>query len=58
VYVKCMGRRVLLGRPEGKRRLGRPRRIWEDNIKNGSKRNGIGCYGLGYQTTMGEDTAD
>jgi len=25
--------RVLVGRPEGKRRLGRPRRIWEDNIK-------------------------
>jgi hypothetical protein len=25
--------RVLVGRPEGKRPLGRPRRIWEDNIK-------------------------
>ncbi|KAJ4442625.1 hypothetical protein ANN_04214 [Periplaneta americana] len=25
--------RVLVGRPEGKRRLGRPRRRWEDNIK-------------------------
>jgi hypothetical protein len=25
--------RVLLGRPEGKRPLGRPRRRWEDNIK-------------------------
>jgi hypothetical protein len=23
---------VLVGRPEGKRPLGRPRRIWEDNI--------------------------
>ena len=26
--------RVLAGKPEGKRPLGRPRRRWEDNIKN------------------------
>jgi hypothetical protein len=25
--------RVLVGRPEGRRPLGRPRRNWEDNIK-------------------------
>jgi hypothetical protein len=25
--------RVLVGKPEGKRTLGRPRRKWEDNIK-------------------------
>jgi hypothetical protein len=25
--------RVLVGRPEGKTQLGRPRRRWEDNIK-------------------------
>ena len=25
--------RVLVGKPEGKRKLGRPRRRWEDNIK-------------------------
>jgi hypothetical protein len=25
--------RILVGRPEGKRLLGRPRRMWEDNIK-------------------------
>jgi hypothetical protein len=24
---------ILVGRPEGKRLLGRPRRRWEDNIK-------------------------
>ena len=24
---------ILLGKPEGKRSLGRPRRRWEDNIK-------------------------
>jgi hypothetical protein len=37
-HVACMGEgrgvyRVLLGRPEGKRPLGRPRHRWEDNIK-------------------------
>jgi hypothetical protein len=25
--------RALVGKPEGRRPLGRPRRIWEDNIK-------------------------
>jgi len=25
--------RVLMGKPEGKRKLGRPRHRWEDNIK-------------------------
>jgi hypothetical protein len=25
--------RILVGRPEGKRPLGRPKRRWEDNIK-------------------------
>ena len=24
--------RILIGKPEGKRQLGRPRRRWEDNI--------------------------
>ena len=24
---------ILVGKPEGKKQLGRPRRIWEDNIK-------------------------
>jgi hypothetical protein len=28
---RCL--QVLVGRPEGKRPLGRPRRRWEDNIK-------------------------
>jgi hypothetical protein len=31
---RCVGvHRVLVGKPEGKRPLGRPRRRWEDNIK-------------------------
>jgi hypothetical protein len=25
--------RILVGRPEGKRQIGRPRRRWEDNIE-------------------------
>jgi hypothetical protein len=33
--------RVLLGRPEGKISLGRPRRRWEDNIKLGLREIGI-----------------
>jgi hypothetical protein len=30
--------RVLVGRPEGKRPLGRPRRRWEDDIKMNFKK--------------------
>jgi hypothetical protein len=33
--------RVLVGRPEGKRPLGRPRRRWEDNIKMDLREVGI-----------------
>jgi hypothetical protein len=33
--------RVLVGRPEGKRPLGRPRRRWENNIKMYLKETGI-----------------
>jgi hypothetical protein len=33
--------RVLIGRPEGKRRLGRPRRRREDNIKMDLREIGI-----------------
>jgi hypothetical protein len=33
--------RVLVGRPEGKRLLGRPRRRWEDNIKMDLREIGI-----------------
>ena len=35
--------RVLVGRPEGKRPLGRPRRRWEDNIKMDLEEEGGGC---------------
>jgi hypothetical protein len=33
--------RFLVGRPEGKRPLGRPRRRWEDNIKTDLREIGI-----------------
>jgi hypothetical protein len=33
--------RVLVGRPEGKRQLGRPRCRWEDNIKMDLRETGI-----------------
>jgi len=35
--------RVLVGKPEGKRPLGRPRRRWEDNIQMGHHEVGGGC---------------
>ena len=35
--------RVLVGKPEGKRQLGRPRRRWEDNIKMDFQEVGGGC---------------
>jgi hypothetical protein len=38
--------KVLLGKPEEKRPLGKPRRRWVDNIKI-EIRDGIGWYGLG-----------
>jgi hypothetical protein len=34
--------RVLVGKPEGKRPLGRPRRRWEDNIKMDLQEVGVG----------------
>ena len=35
--------RVLVGKPEGKRSLGRPRPRWEDNIKMDLQEVGGGC---------------
>jgi hypothetical protein len=45
-HVACIGEgndvyRVLVGRPEGKRPLGRPRRRYEDNIKLDLRETGI-----------------
>jgi hypothetical protein len=41
--------RVLIGRPEGKTPLGRPRRRWEDNIKMDLREMGsMGRTGFDY----------
>jgi hypothetical protein len=36
--------RVLMGKPEGKRPLGRPRRRWEDDIKMDVRELGCGAW--------------
>ena len=38
--------RVLMGKPEGKRPLGRPRCRWEDNIKMDLHE--MGCEGMDW----------
>jgi len=38
--------RVLVGKPEGKRPLGRPRRRWEYNIKMDLQE--VGCGGIDW----------
>ena len=38
--------RVLVGKLEGKRALGRPRRRWEDNIKMDLQE--VGCGGMDW----------
>jgi hypothetical protein len=38
--------RVLLGKPEGKRPVGRPRRRWEDNIEMDLQE--VGCGGMDW----------
>ena len=48
-HVACIGEsrgvyRGLVGRPEGKRPVGRPRHRWEDNIKMDFEE--VGCGGL------------
>jgi hypothetical protein len=41
LFYSAINYRVLIGRPEGKRPLGRPRRRWEDNIKLDLRETGI-----------------
>jgi len=38
--------RVLVGKPEGKRPLGRPKHRWEDNIKMEPQE--VGCGGMDW----------
>jgi hypothetical protein len=35
--------KVSVGKPEGKRPLGRPRRRWEDGIRMDLRETGLGC---------------
>jgi len=45
----------LVGSPEGKRELGRPRSTWENNIKNVSSSSGMGRHGLdSYDSGYGQ----
>jgi hypothetical protein len=39
--------KVLVGEPEGKRPLGRPRRIWEDGVRMDLREIGLGVW-LGF----------
>ena len=50
-HVSCMGERrgvyrILVGKPERKRSLGRPGRKWEDNIKMDLQK--VGCGGIDW----------
>jgi hypothetical protein len=38
--------RLLVGKPEGKRQLGRPRRMWVDNIRILERLDGVMWTGL------------
>ena len=50
-HVACMGKkrgiyRVMVGKPEGKRPLGKPRHRWQDNIKMDLKE--MECGGMDW----------
>jgi len=47
-HVARMGEGRLVGKPEGKRPLGRPRLRWEDNIRMDLQE-----VGLGYEDWIG-----
>jgi hypothetical protein len=46
---KCTG--FLVGKPEGKRPLGRPRHRWEDGIRMDLRENGWGGSGFSWLRT-------
>ena len=50
-HVALMGEkrgecRLLMGKPDGKRPLGRPRREWKDNVKMDLQE--VGCTGMDW----------
>ena len=46
IIIIIITHRVLVGKPEGKRQLGRSRRRWEDNIKVDLQEVGGWLWGL------------
>jgi hypothetical protein len=44
---KRNGYRILVGKPQGKRPIGRPRRVWVDNIKTDLTEIGLDRSGSG-----------
>jgi hypothetical protein len=46
MWQKRYAYRILVGKPEGKRPLGRPRSRWKDDIKMGLRE--IGWGGMGW----------
>ena len=51
MHVACKAQRrglcrFLVGTPEGKKPLGRPRRRWEDNMKRDLQE--VGCRGINW----------
>ena len=53
IYTRRVNR-VLVGKPEGKRTLGKPRRRWEDNIKMDLQEVG-GCRGNWMELAQDRD---
>jgi hypothetical protein len=55
MYAESRGTyRVLVGKPEGKRPLGRQRHRWDDNSKKGLHE--VGCGGMGqFEVTQDMD---
>jgi hypothetical protein len=43
--------KVLVGKPEGRRPLGRPRRRWEDGIRMDLREIGLGWIGFDWLRT-------
>jgi len=55
IYIYTYIYRVLVGKPEGKKPLGRTRRGWEDNIKMDLQE--LGCMGMDwFELGQGRDS--
>jgi hypothetical protein len=52
VHDKCVI--VLVGKPQEKRKIGRPRRRWEDNIKTHIREIGLDVVGWTNLTQTGQ----